>query len=73
MQEEYLWSSYWIAKDIDCFKENEVQYSCDTNLGTSNDTDNISDTTIKPVRTKNFNQIVITDLNIKFLRNNFEL
>ena len=50
-----------------------MQYSCDTNLGTSNDTDNISDTNIKPVRMKNFNQIVIIHLNIKLLRNNFEL
>ena len=49
------------------------QYNSDSNSGTSNDTDNISDTNLKRNSMKKFNRIVIAHININSLRNKFEL
>ena len=56
-----------------CFKEKEVEYNPDTDLGTSNDSDNISDTNLKTNCIKTFNWIVIAHLNINSLKNKFKL
>ena len=47
------------------------QYNSDSNSGTSNDTDNISDTNLKRNSMKKFNRIVIAHMNINSLRNKF--
>ena len=70
---KYLRSSYWIARYINCIKENEVEYNSDTNLGTSNDTDNISDTNFRNNSYEKFQPSCYRSFEYKLLRNKFEL
>ena len=53
--------------------EKEVEYKPDIDLGISNDTDNISDTSLKAIRIKTIDWIAIAYLNINSSRNKFEL